>query len=148
MQSGQAVIRNVEATEGGESTSWVLRGTVSAPAGYGAAHRSTKYVSKWTHWFFITINSMIKSSLPDILISHQYISRCALDGSHLSDILSGSVPCCCYPVDVFLSLTRFQVCIQFLYGLSFHSRNHFLCSTFCSFVLVPVIIFSGSFLHL
>ena len=31
----------------------------SAPAGYGAAPRSKKYVSKWTHGFFITINSMI-----------------------------------------------------------------------------------------
>ena len=91
---------------------------------------------------------VLTPSLPDILVSHQYISRCALDGSHMSDILSGSVPCCCYPVDVFLSLTRFQVCIQLLYGLSFHSRNHFLCSTFCSFVLVPVIIFSSSFPHL
>ena len=36
-----------------------LRGTVSAPAGYGAAPRSKKYVSKMTHGFFITINSMI-----------------------------------------------------------------------------------------
>ena len=36
-----------------------LRGAVSAPAGYGAAPRSTKYVSKYFHRFFITINSMI-----------------------------------------------------------------------------------------
>ena len=34
-----------------------LGGAVSAPAGYGAAARSKKYVS--THGFFITINSMI-----------------------------------------------------------------------------------------
>ena len=44
MQSG-----DVEATEGGEQTSWGLRGAVSAPAGYGAASRSQKCVSKWTH---------------------------------------------------------------------------------------------------
>ena len=36
-----------------------LRGAVSAPAGYGAGLRSKTYVSKWTHGFFITINSMI-----------------------------------------------------------------------------------------
>ena len=36
-----------------------LKGGVSAPAGDGAAPRSKKYVSKMTHWFFITINSMI-----------------------------------------------------------------------------------------
>ena len=36
-----------------------VRGAVSAPAGYGAAPRSKKYVSKLTHGFFITINSMI-----------------------------------------------------------------------------------------
>ena len=36
-----------------------LRGAVSAAAGYGAAPRSKKYVSKMTHGFFITINSMI-----------------------------------------------------------------------------------------
>ena len=36
-----------------------LRGAVSAPAGYGVAPRSKKYVSKMTHGFFITINSMI-----------------------------------------------------------------------------------------
>ena len=35
-----------------------LRGAVSAPAGYGVAPRSKKYVSKWTHGFFITINNM------------------------------------------------------------------------------------------
>ena len=40
-------------------TSWGLRGTVSTPAGYGAAPRSKQYVSKMTHGFFITINSMI-----------------------------------------------------------------------------------------
>ena len=34
-----------------------LRGAVCAPAGYGVAHRSKKYVSKMTHGFFITINS-------------------------------------------------------------------------------------------
>ena len=32
---------------------------LSAPAGYGAAPGTKKYVSKWTHGFFITINSMI-----------------------------------------------------------------------------------------
>ena len=26
-------------------------GAVSATAGYGAAPRAKKYVSKWTHWF-------------------------------------------------------------------------------------------------
>ena len=36
-----------------------LRGAVSAPAGYGAVPQSKKYVSKMTHRFFITINSMI-----------------------------------------------------------------------------------------
>ena len=36
-----------------------LRGAVSAPAGYGAAPRSKKYVSKMSNGFFITINSMI-----------------------------------------------------------------------------------------
>ena len=36
-----------------------LRCAVSAPARYGAAPRSKKYVSKITHGFFITINSMI-----------------------------------------------------------------------------------------
>ena len=36
-----------------------LRGAVSAPVGYGAAPRSQNYVSKMTHEFFITINSMI-----------------------------------------------------------------------------------------
>ena len=36
-----------------------LRGAVSVPAGYRAAPRSKKYVSKMTHGFFITINSMI-----------------------------------------------------------------------------------------
>ena len=36
-----------------------LRGAVSAPAGYGAVPRSKKYVSKYFHRFFITINSMI-----------------------------------------------------------------------------------------
>ena len=36
-----------------------LRGAVSAPAGYGVAPQSKKYVSKMTHGFFITINSMI-----------------------------------------------------------------------------------------
>ena len=36
-----------------------LRDAVSAPAGYGAASRSKKDVSKWTHGFFITISSMI-----------------------------------------------------------------------------------------
>ena len=36
-----------------------LRGAVSAPAGYGAAPRSKKYVSKYFHGFFITMNSMI-----------------------------------------------------------------------------------------
>ena len=38
-----------------------LRGAVSAPAGYGAAPRSKKYVSThgFSHGFFITINSMI-----------------------------------------------------------------------------------------
>ena len=36
-----------------------LRGAVSTPAGYGAAPRSKKYVSKMTHGFFITINSML-----------------------------------------------------------------------------------------
>ena len=30
-----------------------LRGAVSAPAGYGAAPRSKKYVSKMTHGFII-----------------------------------------------------------------------------------------------
>ena len=35
-----------------------LRGAVSAPAGYGAALRSKKYVSEMTHGFFITITSM------------------------------------------------------------------------------------------
>ena len=33
--------------------------TVNASAGYGAAPRSKKYVSKYFHGFFITINSMI-----------------------------------------------------------------------------------------
>ena len=28
-----------------------LKGAVSAPSGYGAALRSKKYVSKWTHGF-------------------------------------------------------------------------------------------------
>ena len=36
-----------------------LRGAVSAPAGYGAVPRGKKYVSKYFHGFFITINSMI-----------------------------------------------------------------------------------------
>ena len=36
-----------------------LRGTVRVPAGYGVALRSKKYLSKMTHGFFITINSMI-----------------------------------------------------------------------------------------
>ena len=36
-----------------------LRGAVSAPARYGAAPRSKKYVRKMTHGYFITINSMI-----------------------------------------------------------------------------------------
>ena len=36
-----------------------LRGAVSALAGNGVAPRSKKYVSKMTHGFFITINSMI-----------------------------------------------------------------------------------------
>ena len=36
-----------------------LRGAVSAPAGYGAAPRSKKYVSKMTHRFFITINTVV-----------------------------------------------------------------------------------------
>ena len=36
-----------------------LRGIVSTLAGYGAVPRNKKYVSKWTHGFFITINSMI-----------------------------------------------------------------------------------------
>ena len=46
-----------DTTEGGEQTSWGSGGAVNAPAWYGAAPRSTKYVS--THGFFITINSMI-----------------------------------------------------------------------------------------
>ena len=56
MQSG-----DVEATEGGEQTSWGLRGAVSAPAGYGAASRSKQYVSKWTHGhgFFITNSKLM-----------------------------------------------------------------------------------------
>ena len=33
-----------------------MRGAVSAPAGYGAAPRSKKYVSKMTHRFFIYNN--------------------------------------------------------------------------------------------
>ena len=37
----------------------VLRGAESAPVGYGAAPGSKQYVSKMTHGFFITINSMI-----------------------------------------------------------------------------------------
>ena len=53
------MIRNVEATEGGEQTSWGLMGAVSALAGYGAAPQSKIYVSKWTHGFFIIFNSMI-----------------------------------------------------------------------------------------
>ena len=36
-----------------------LRGAVGATAGYGVAPRSKKYVSKMTHGFFITNNSMI-----------------------------------------------------------------------------------------
>ena len=36
-----------------------LRGAVSALAGYGAAPRSKKYVSKMPHGFFITITSLI-----------------------------------------------------------------------------------------
>ena len=82
MQSGQAVIRN------GESTSWVLRGTVSAPAGYGAAHRSTKYVSKWTHWFFITINSMILYFKRII-----HIDDFPLNGTYILVSQAGAVGC-------------------------------------------------------
>ena len=37
---------NVEAIEGGEQTSWGSEGAVRAPAGYGTAPRSKKYVSK------------------------------------------------------------------------------------------------------
>ena len=36
-----------------------LSGAVSAPVGYEASPRSKKYVSKMTHGFFITFNSMI-----------------------------------------------------------------------------------------
>ena len=36
-----------------------MRGAVSAPAGYGAALRSKKYVIKMSNVFCITINSMI-----------------------------------------------------------------------------------------
>ena len=41
------------------ATSWGLRGAISAPAGYGTAPPKHKYVSKYFHGFFITINSMI-----------------------------------------------------------------------------------------
>ena len=36
-----------------------LRGAGIAPAGYGAAPGAKQYVSKMTHGFFITINSMM-----------------------------------------------------------------------------------------
>ena len=52
-------ILNVGTTEGGEQTSWGLRGAVSALAGHGAAPRNKKYMSKYFHGFFITNNSMI-----------------------------------------------------------------------------------------
>ena len=52
-------IFNVGTTEGGEQTSWGMRGAVSTPGVYGAAPRSKKYVSKYLHGFFITINNII-----------------------------------------------------------------------------------------
>ena len=43
----------------GMSKGLTLRGAVSTPAGYGAGPRTKTCVSKMTHGFFITINSMI-----------------------------------------------------------------------------------------
>ena len=67
MQSG-----DVEATEGGEQTSWGMRGAVSAPAGYGAASRSKKYVSKWTHGhgFFITNRGLVSLGPMILYVKH------------------------------------------------------------------------------
>ena len=64
-----------------------LRGAMSAPAGYGAVLQSKKCVSKMTHAFFITINSMI------LYFKHIiHIDDFLLNGHPPSILLGGWVP--------------------------------------------------------
>ena len=81
-------------------------------------------------------------SSPSIKTSSEHWT---LDIAYLAYVLAWSVPCSCNSIYVLLSFNSFQLIVQSLYCLSFHSRHHPLRLPLRCLVLYLVVFFSCCF---